>query len=221
MTINAPSSAATATAVAATQTKPAFSPDFNMFLKLLTTQMQNQNPLDPMDTAQYTSQLVQYSQVEQSMQQTGLLKDVLARLSVNDMTQMTGLIGREVEMSSPATGLTAGGSSAWAWSLPHSAATIRGEVVDRSGRIVATATLDPASTSGRFTWDGKSADGNTAAPGAYTLRLTATDATGNSLPATVHGVGLVTEILAGPGGALLLGVGGVTIPATALVRVSA
>jgi flagellar basal-body rod modification protein FlgD len=164
---------------------------------------------------------VQYSQVEQSMQQTGLLKDVLARLSVNDMTQMTGLIGREVEMGSPETGLIAGGTGAWAWSLPHSAAAIRGEVVDRSGRVIATAALDPTATSGRFSWDGKTADGNAAAPGAYTLRLTATDATGNSLPAIVHGVGTVTEILAGPGGALQLGVGGLTIPATALVRVSA
>lgn len=54
--------------------------DFDMFLKLLTTQMQHQDPLSPMDTAQYTQQLVQYSQVEQSIQQTALLKEILARL---------------------------------------------------------------------------------------------------------------------------------------------
>ena len=51
-----------------------------MFLKLLTTQMQNQDPLSPMDTSQYTQQLVQYSQVEQSIQQNSTLKDILSSL---------------------------------------------------------------------------------------------------------------------------------------------
>ncbi|PNB52618.1 flagellar hook capping protein, partial [Pseudomonas sp. FW305-130] len=68
-----PTAATTATAAApATGIKA----DFNMFLKLLTAQMQNQDPLSPMDTSQYTQQLVQYSQVEQSAQQNTTLNSI-------------------------------------------------------------------------------------------------------------------------------------------------
>ncbi|WPR54578.1 flagellar hook capping FlgD N-terminal domain-containing protein [Streptomyces sp. S399] len=73
-----PSSAAPTTGIKA---------DFNMFLKLLTTQMQNQDPLSPMDTSQYTQQLVQYSQVEQSVQQNTTLNSILSNLSNQGLTQ--------------------------------------------------------------------------------------------------------------------------------------
>ena len=101
--------------------------DFNMFLKLLTTQMQNQDPLDPMDTSQYTQQLVQYSQVEQSIQHTGLLRDLLSRMPSNDMTQASGLIGREAEFESGVAGLS-DGPARWSWSLDRNAASITAEV---------------------------------------------------------------------------------------------
>ena len=55
--------------------------DYTMFLKLLTTQMQHQDPLSPMDTAQYTQQLVQFSQVEQAITQTGVLREIRDGLS--------------------------------------------------------------------------------------------------------------------------------------------
>ena len=132
--------------------------DFTMFLKLLTTQMQNQDPLSPMDTSQYTQQLVQYSQVEQSIQQTGLLRDMLGRMSANDMTEAAALIGREAEFDSVIAGLGDEPAS-WNWSLPRSVATLTGEVVDSSGRTVATVTLDPAATGGRYSWDGQLAAG--------------------------------------------------------------
>ncbi|MFC3215244.1 flagellar hook assembly protein FlgD [Novosphingobium panipatense] len=69
--------------------------DYNLFLKLLTTQMTNQDPLDPMDTSEYTAQLVQYSQVEQSIQQTGKLDDIMSQLLSQQMAQASSYIGRE------------------------------------------------------------------------------------------------------------------------------
>ena len=74
--------AATST-VPPTATQPparALKGDFDMFLKLLTTQMRHQDPLDPMDSSEYTQQLVQFSAVEQQVEQTALLKRILARL---------------------------------------------------------------------------------------------------------------------------------------------
>ena len=194
--------------------------DFNMFLKLLTTQMQNQDPLDPLDTSQYTSQLVQYSQVEQSIQQTGLLKDVVARLSISDMTQMAGLIGREIEVKGAESGLSASGNATWAWSLPKSASTVAGEIVDKNGKVVATVALDAASTAGRASWNGMTSNGARAPVGGYSLRVVAADARGAAIAGTVHGIGTVTEVLAGAGGALQIGIGGIGVPASSLVRVS-
>ena len=95
---------ATTTAAAATNALGKTSADFNMFLKLLTTQMQNQDPLKPMDSTEYTAQLAQFSQVEQTIQQTGTLKDILSRLSGQDLAQASGLIGREAEGGPVPTG---------------------------------------------------------------------------------------------------------------------
>jgi flagellar basal-body rod modification protein FlgD len=194
--------------------------DFTMFLKLLTTQMQNHDPLDPMDTSQYTQQLVQYSQVEQSIQQTGLLRDMLGRLSANDMTQAAALIGREVEFDSVIAGHGDGAAASWSWSLPRSAAALTGEVVDSSGRTVATVTLDPAATSGRYSWDGQLAGGGRAPDGAYQLRLSAEDPAGDGVPVTVRSVGTVTEVVQS-GGELWLKLGGASLPISDLVRVAA
>src|SRR3954471_22938040 len=91
------------------------SADFNMFLKLLTTQMQNQDPLSPMDTAQYTQQLVQFSQVEQSIQQTGTLKDILSQLSSGNVATAAGFIGKEASFDSSIAGLSDSGPAKWSW----------------------------------------------------------------------------------------------------------
>lgn len=193
--------------------------DFNMFLKLLTTQMQNQDPLDPMDTSQYTQQLVQYSQVEQSIQQTGVLKDILARLSVQDMAQASSLIGREVEVDSPVSGLSADAPAQWRWSAARGVTQVTGEIVDGSGRVVATPVLTPGS-SGAFAWDGTLATGGRAPAGSYTLRLTAQDSAGATVPVAVRSTGRV-ETVTLDAGTLAVGIGGVTLPASKVVRVSA
>lgn len=220
MTVEATGSAAALTkAPAAAGMFGAQGADFNMFLKLLTTQMQNQDPLDPMDTSQYTQQLVQYSQVEQSIQQTGLLRDVLARLSSSDMAQASGLIGREVEFDSAVAGLGDRPAS-WSWSLPRKAASLTAEIVDSSGRTVATAVLDPAVTSGDYSWDGRLPSGEQAPEGAYVLKLSARDSAGATVPITVHSVGHVGEVVQS-NGELWLDIGGVSLPMSELVRVAA
>jgi flagellar basal-body rod modification protein FlgD len=218
MSVNPMTSSATVSG-AAGGTSGAQGADFNMFLKLLTTQMQNQDPLDPMDTFQYTQQLVQYSQVEQSIQQTGLLRDLLARMTSNDMAQASGLIGREVEFDSTVSGLGSGPAS-WSWSVPHKAAAITAEVLDSSGWVVATRTIDPVSTSGRFDWDGLLAGGNRAQEGAYVLKLSAKDGSGATIPATIHSLGKVEQVVQSQG-ELWLDVGGASLPMSDLLRIAA
>lgn len=192
--------------------------DFNMFLKLLTTQMQNQDPLDPMDTSQYTQQLVQYSQVEQSMQQTGVLRDILSRLTATDMAQASAFIGREVEFDTKVAGLS-DTPAEWSYSMPREAASVTATVTDSSGRIVATTVLEPGEE-GRFAWDGAGVAGGTAPHGVYSLSLTALDASGSNISAQIRSVGVVSSVSAASGN-VILNVNGAELPSSTLVSVAA
>ena len=215
-------SASGATAVASAAASAAASKtgaDFNMFLKLLTTQMQNQDPLDPMDTSEYTNQLVQFSQVEQTIQQTGTLKDILARLSTQDMAQASGFIGREAQFASDVSGLSAAAPASWGYAAARPVASLVATITDGAGKVVDTRTVDAKAGDGRFAWDGRLANGSQAADGAYALSFTATDANGGNVPVTVTSIGTVGEVVTA-NGALSLGVNGVQLPASKLIRVS-
>ncbi|TFI59643.1 flagellar hook assembly protein FlgD [Sphingomonas parva] len=192
--------------------------DFNMFLKLLTTQMQNQDPLDPMDTSEYTQQLVQYSQVEQSMQQTGVLKDILGRLNAQDMAQASAFIGREARFDNNISGVGATNGAAWTIAPAKKASAITVSVTDAAGKVVHEKVLDPATT--RFNWDGTLANGDRAAEGAYRLTVKATDSTGAAIDVGVNGVGVVKDVIT-DGSGVSLGIGGVRVPMDYLVAVSA
>ena len=192
--------------------------DFNMFLKLLTTQMQNQDPLDPMDSSEYTQQLVQYSQVEQSIQQTGALRDILSRLSAADMAQSSAFIGREAQFDTNVAGLD-DEAATWSYSLPREAASISATIKDSAGRTVATHILDANETNGRFAWDGSLADGTKAPGGLYTLTIDALDASGNAMTPTIRSVGMVDSVTS-VGGNVMLGVNGAEMPSGSLVSVT-
>lgn len=166
--------------------------DYTMFLKLLTSQMTNQDPLDPMDTSQYTQQLVQYSQVEQSIQQSGTLKEILARLSSQDMIQASSLIGRTVNYDSASAGLSADAPANWGWTSARAPASLSATITDASGKVVDIRPLDPASTS--FAWDGALANGARAKDGLYTLALDAKDSSGGTIATTIHGSGAVQAV---------------------------
>lgn len=166
--------------------------DYTMFLKLLTTQMTNQDPLNPMDTSQYTQQLVQYSQVEQSIQQSATLKDILARLSSQDMIQTSSLIGRTVSYNDPSAGLTATAPAQWSWTSDRPPASLTASISDANGTIVDVRTLDPAS--GAFSWDGILANGARARDGSYTLSLNGLDNLGTAIPNHITGVGIVQGV---------------------------
>jgi flagellar basal-body rod modification protein FlgD len=211
-----PSAATTASTAAPTTGIKA---DFNMFLKLLTTQMQNQDPLSPMDTSQYTQQLVQYSQVEQSVQQNTTLNSILSNLSNQGLTQASGMIGRSVTLNSDVAGLAAGTPAAWSYSAARPVSTLTSSITDASGKVVMTSTMTP-NAQGTMAWNGTLADGSTAPAGSYTLALTASDAAGNSVPVTIHAQGTVQEV-SSANGALTLKVNGAAYTTDKLIGVAA
>lgn len=199
--------------------KSVLNADFNMFLKMLTTQMQNQDPLNPMDTSQYTQQLVQYSQVEQQMQQTATLNNIFANLSGQGMTQAASFIGREARFDTDVAGLKGDSAATWTYAGNQTPVSLTATVKDANGKIVATVAVDPASQ-GRFAWDGTLMDGTKAADGAYQLSLTAKDANGNDVPMVINSVGIVKNVVS-DGSNVMLGVNGLRLSMTGLVAVSA
>lgn len=199
--------------------KPAMGADFNMFLKLLTTQMQNQDPLSPMDSTQYTQQLAQYSQVEQTVQQTGTLKDILARLSTQDISQAAGFIGKDAVFASAVSGLGAKPAS-WNYATARAMTSGTATITDASGASVFTRALGASDASGSFSWDGTLADGTTAPSGAYTLAITGVDAAGETMAAAINSTGTVSDVSTS-NGVLSLGVNGVPMTIDTLVRLAA
>lgn len=191
--------------------------DYSMFLKLLTTQMQNQDPLNPMETSEYTQQLVQFSQVEQSIQQTSALKDIIAQMSGQQLSQASGFIGREARFATNIAGLDSDPAT-WTYEVAGAPTSLTATIMDASGAEMKVITLDPAS-SGRFEWDGMKSDGTRAPSGAYSLTLTGMDARGEALNSTINSVAVVKDVVAG-GRELMLGVNGIRLPISGLIAVS-
>lgn len=185
------------------------SSDYTMFLRLLTTQMQNQDPLSPMDSSQYTQQLVQYSQVEQSIQQTGALKDILARLGSQDMMQASALIGKQAAYAGSIAGLSAASPAQWAWETDGAPASLVASIRDASGQEVERRTLSPNARS--LQWDGALSTGGTAPEGGYTLALDARDANGNALAPRISASGTVSSVSRAEDG-ISLTINGASVP---------
>jgi flagellar basal-body rod modification protein FlgD len=192
--------------------------DYNLFLKLLTTQMTNQDPLDPMDTSEYTQQLVQYSQVEQSIQQTGKLDDILGQLLSQQMAQASSYIGREARFDSAVAGL-GDNPAKWTYYVDGTPSTVTATIKDALGGTVATVSLDPSETQGTYKWDGLQTDGTKAAAGAYTLSIKAQASDGSNLNTTINSVGVVDDVVT-DGTSIMLGVNGIRLSATGLVALT-
>ena len=166
------------------------------FLKLLTTQLKNQDPLAPTDTAQMTSQITQMTGVEQQL----VTNDLLAALvGMNDsgITDAVNMMGKQITAETDSSILKSGAAS-WSYTQSRSATSVKVEVIDKFGKTIATILPEDMSSGDHtFKWDGKSADGTQQADGGeYTIKITATDANATAIPTTAKGhiEGVVTKV---------------------------
>ena len=165
------------------------------FLQLLVTQLQYQDPLDPMDDKEFVAELAQFSSLEQLTEiNTGI--DNLA--SIGETQQLMGavnFIGKTIEATGTAVGLSDGTATPVTFTLSDDAETCLVNIMDSSGTTVRTVDLGATSAGEiEFTWDGKDYDGNVMEDGQYQVAMTATDADGNILKATTTMTGTVTGI---------------------------
>lgn len=168
---------------------------FDTFLALLTTQLKNQDPLSPLDSNQFTQQIVQMTGVEQQLLTNDLLKSLVTN-TTNGVATAVSLIGKEVRAASVDAKLS-GDKAEWIYTLPRDANDVKLEVLDRNGKVVrsiAPAEADRKAGDHTVTWDGKDQNGTKMAEGTYSLRVTAKDGDFATVPAAVSIQGLVTGV---------------------------
>lgn len=165
----------------------------NYFLKLLVAQMNNQDPLNPMDSAQVTSQMAEINTVQGIQTLSTQLTQLLATVGSTQSIQDTALVGQQVLV--PGNTINLSGTSAQAAvGLAQAATQVTVTISDASGRPIRTLKLgaEPAGTID-FTWDGKSDSGAVAAPGDYAYAVNAVSG-GQAVTSTAYAQGLVTAI---------------------------
>ena len=152
--------------------------NFTEFLQLLTTQLQNQDPLSPMDTNQFTQQLVMFSQVEQQMNTNNSLSTLVTLQQGAQATQALALVGATVVVNGSSEQLS-NGSATWTLNAAKPAnATIT--ITNSSGQTVYTGAAGVSAGSQTFTWNGYGNNGALWPDGTYTLTATGTDASGQT-----------------------------------------
>ncbi len=190
------------TASAAASASGKLADTYDSFLKLLTTQLQHQDPLSPMDSNQFVSQLVAFAGVEQQIAQNSNLEKMIKLQQSGITSGSLGYIGKTVQATSDSNQLT-GGQAQFGYSLPSNAATVTLGVVDQLGRVVYSTAGQTSAGAHTFTWNGKDGAGTTLADGEYKLRVSATDTNGNPITATTSAIGKVTGVEQGADGPLL------------------
>ena len=166
--------------------------NFQTFLQLLTTQLRNQNPLDPLDTNQFTQQLVQFAQVEQQMKQNDQLATLVALEQSAQATTALAYVGQTVVVDGSTASLS---NQEATWNLTTTkpaSATVT--IKDASGNTAYTGTFSLNAGTQQFVWDGVGSDGKQWPDGYYTLSVTAKDANAQAVSVSTEVQGTVDAV---------------------------
>jgi flagellar basal-body rod modification protein FlgD len=165
--------------------------NFSQFLQLLTTQLKNQNPLDPLDTNQFTQQLVQFAQVEQQLKQNDQLATLVALQKTAQSTAALGFVGETVVVDGSTASLF-NGQANWSLNVPKPA-VVTVNITNATGQNVFSGSYTMQAGMTNFTWDGKSANGTQWPSGNYTMTVTARDTAGQAVAVPTEVVGVVNS----------------------------
>lgn len=195
--------AITGTSTAADTSKAAASgkslaQNFDTFLTMLTTQLKHQDPLSPMDSTQFTNQLVQFAGVEQQINANSNLEKLISATSLNTRSQSVNYIGHVIEADTnqvPLQGATDtegdaiklnGGTATFKYSLDTAAASAQIKVTDANGNLVRTLVGGVNAGGHEVTWDGKNSAGETVPDGNYKIEVVAKNSAGAAVGAKTY-----------------------------------
>lgn len=186
------------------------SSNFNDFLKLLMTQLQNQDPTSPMDTNQFTSELVQFSSVEQQINTNTSLTQLIQLTQAGEVMQSSAMVGKQVEVASTDLSLQSGQASVNFTSPASEQALI--SVSTDSGTKVLDTVVNATKGSNTWSWDGKNSSGTSVADGTYKVTVTGANADGSTSELTYTVVGTATGVKSDGSGTLNLQIGSLSVP---------
>lgn len=198
------------------------------FLNILLTQLKNQNPLDPMDTKEFTGQLAQFSALEQQINTNVKLDSLLESINTSASSSAFTYIGKEADVATPMTAYQDGAAD-WTYTLPSDAKKVTFKVVDSSGNVLSQATQDDLDA-GSYGFKVSASDFSPppADGSVLTLKIEATDSDNKPITSTITTTVLIDGVETGEdgvdlrAGGLLFGMGDIskirtpktTIPAT-------
>ena len=178
---------------AAASTNSTLAGNFQTFLTLLTTQLQNQNPLDPLDTNQFTQQLVQFAGVEQQLRTNDQLASLVSLQQTTQATQALDFVGKNAVVDGSTATMT-NSAATWQLSVP-AASTLTVNIANSTGQNVFSGSYDVnAGDNQVFAWNGLGNDGTQWPDGKYTLTATGADASGNPVMVSTQIQGQVNSV---------------------------
>jgi flagellar basal-body rod modification protein FlgD len=167
--------------------------NFQTFLTLLTTQLQNQNPLDPLDTNQFTQQLVEFASVEQQLKTNDQLTTLVSLQQTTQATQALGFVGKTAVVNGNTTALS-NSQAKWELNVPASS-DVSITIANSTGQTVFTGSYSATAGNNQpFTWNGQGNDGTQWPDGLYTMTATAADSSGNPVAVSTEVGGTVSSV---------------------------
>jgi flagellar basal-body rod modification protein FlgD len=169
--------------------------NFDSFIQLLTTQLQNQNPLDPLDTDQFTQELVEFSTVQQQIDTNTNLQTLISLQQASEATSALQLVGSTVTLSGNSSVLSNASNTPATWSINASGpGTGQVTITNSSGQTVYNGTLSLSTGAQSYSWNGQGTNGTTYPDGTYTLAITGNSASGKKLTLTTSVQGTISAV---------------------------
>jgi len=231
MAVDSTAAAASSSSSGTTTTKSdagrtSLTSNFNTFLTMLTTQLKHQDPLSPMDSTQFTSQLVQYAGVEQQINTNSNLEKLLTFQQNTQTAQAVSYLGESVEVAGNQLPVQ-NHSGTFSYTLPQAASSCDIQIKDSAGTVVYKTSGDLTAGRHDLAWNGVDSSGKTLDDGLYTVNVVAKDKDGKDITPTMTTFGQVTKVTndATNGTVLEMGAGSkgakVTVPVGKVLGVNA
>jgi flagellar basal-body rod modification protein FlgD len=169
--------------------------DFDTFLQLLTTQLQNQDPLDPMDADSFTQELVEFASVEQQVDMNTNMQTLISMQQTTEATSALQLVGSTVTISGSSATLSNATNTPATWSLTTSTpATANVTITSSAGTTAYTGTVALNAGTQTYSWNGVGSNGQTWPDGTYTIAINATGANGQAVTVSTQTQGTVSGV---------------------------